>query len=94
MEQGCADRCPGWHRFLLAHYDDVTTRWNGMLEDYAREHPGGRCSGRSRRRPATRMCLRAMTPSTREPARPDGTHYEGAGQERVVTLLMEYLTTL
>ncbi len=91
MAEGCESRCPGWHRYLLAHYDDVTSRWNRMLASYARSSPD-----RSMFRSVTdAVCHTDVSPCDDtiegEPARPDGTHYEGAGQDVVVALLMRYL---
>src|SRR5205823_5235582 len=35
----CAQWC-AWRQFLVAHYDELATRWNSMLERYAATHPG------------------------------------------------------
>jgi hypothetical protein len=94
MAEGCADRCPEWHPYLLAHYDDITTRWNRMLETYARDHPERAVFGSV----TDSICLSDVAPCDDTvdgaPARPDGTHYEGAGEERVVGLLTSYLSPL
>jgi hypothetical protein len=83
--------CPNWHRYLLAHYEDLTRRWNGMLATYAHDHP----EQASFLSVTDLICHTDVAPCDDtidgEPARPDGTHYEGAGQDRVVDYLISFL---
>ncbi|HEX7247973.1 MAG TPA: acyltransferase family protein, partial [Actinomycetota bacterium] len=89
------DRCHEWLEFQVTRYDDVTSRWNTMLRNYADRHP----------RQAVFVtitdvvCADHVSPCDDTlagmPARPDGTHYEGAGAELVsdalVTRLAPYM---
>ena len=91
MAETCLDRCPGWHRFLLAHYQDYTKRWNRVLAAFARDEPG-----RAVFRSVTKhICRRDVAPCDDTidgvAARPDGTHYEGPGEDLVIDLLIGYI---
>jgi len=86
----CTDQqCPDWDRFQIEHYGDITTRWNAMLQSYARAHPD-----RARFLSVTEaVCHDAASPCDDlidgVPARPDGTHYAGAGQDLVTGLIVD-----
>jgi hypothetical protein len=84
-------RCPSWVRFQLDHYADVTSRWNAMMRRFARGHPK-----RVRFISVTDViCATDVAPCDDRldgvPARPDGTHYRGAGEELVITTLLRLL---
>ena len=91
----CTEReCQRWIRFQLDHYEDITKVWNAVLRDFAEG------------RPATvrylsvtdAVCAEDVAPCDDRvggaPARPDGTHYEGAGQELVIDVLFRRLGPL
>jgi hypothetical protein len=84
-----AEHCADWDRFQIDHYADITTRWNAMLERYARLHPD---------RAAFLSLTDAVCHDDASPcddlidgitARPDGTHYEGAGEDLVTDLIVD-----
>jgi peptidoglycan/LPS O-acetylase OafA/YrhL len=85
------ERCHQWLEFQVTRYDDVTSRWNTMLRNYAARHP----------REAvfvtiTDVVCAADTAPCDDmvagvPARPDGTHYEGAGADLVSDALVARL---
>jgi peptidoglycan/LPS O-acetylase OafA/YrhL len=88
------DRCQqvgcDWPRFQIAHYRDVTQPWNQMLRRFAERHPerAGYFSL------TDDVCRKDVAPCDDRiegvTARPDGVHYEGAGEEAVIdTLLLE-----
>jgi len=91
----CSDeRCNEWVRFQIAHYDDITSRWNSMLRRYAQRHPGSAAFVSI----TDVVCAVDSSPCDDDldgvPARPDGTHYEGAGAELAAGALIELLAPL
>jgi peptidoglycan/LPS O-acetylase OafA/YrhL len=86
--------CPRWVRFQLDHYEDITKVWNAALRDFAEGRPG-----KVRYLSVTdAVCAEDVAPCDDRvggaPARPDGTHYEGAGQELVMDVLFRRLGPL
>ena len=89
------DRCRevgcDWPRFQIAHYEDVTVRWNAMLRDYAGAHPD--VTGFVNITDA--ICREDVAPCDDRiegiTARRDGVHYEGAGERAVIDALLEML---
>jgi len=88
------DRCRSvgcdWPQFQIAHYDDVTRRWNALLRRYAERHPelAGFVSI------TDAVCKEDVAPCDDRiagiTARQDGVHYEGAGEGSVIeTILLE-----
>jgi peptidoglycan/LPS O-acetylase OafA/YrhL len=88
----CTDgSCHWWVRFQLDHYTDVTSRWNDTLRRFAELHPE-----RARFVSVTDVvCSTDVSPCDDRIdgvfARPDGTHYEGAGEDRVIDALLRLL---
>jgi hypothetical protein len=86
--------CPPWHHFLMERYGDITTRWNEILATYAQAHPD-RATFHSI---TDLVCRRDVSPcdDTMDGvlARPDGTHYEGIGEDTVVDDLIGFLDPL
>ena len=82
------DRCRQWIEFLVTRYDDVTTRWNAMMERYAARHPRTTAFVSI----TDVVCADDTSPCDDTldgvPARPDGTHYAGAGAELVADALV------
>lgn len=86
--------CDEWVRFQIDHYDDITARWNAMLGRYARRHPDQ----------AVFVSITDMICSADEApcddridgvaARPDGTHYEGEGEQKIVSVLASTIASL
>jgi peptidoglycan/LPS O-acetylase OafA/YrhL len=94
----CSDeRCNEWVQFQVTHYDDITSRWNGMLRRYAERHPGSTAFITI----TDVVCRDDSAPCDDSlggiPARPDGTHYEGDGAElaadTVLTLLAQRMSS-
>lgn len=88
----CSDeRCNEWVQFQVTHYDDITTRWNTMLSRYAERHPISAAFVTI----TDVVCARDSAPCDDSlagvPARPDGTHYEGAGAELAAGTLVQLL---
>ena len=88
----CSDeRCNEWVQFQVTHYDDITSRWNAMLSRYAERHP----SSAAFITITDVVCARDSAPCDDSlagvPARPDGTHYEGAGAELAAGTLVQLL---
>jgi peptidoglycan/LPS O-acetylase OafA/YrhL len=85
------EHCAIWDRFQIDHYRDITSPWNDMMKVYAARHPDL----------ATFVSLTDEVCRTDRslcndlidgaPARPDGTHYEGAGQRMVIGRLVDLL---
>lgn len=89
------ERClPDWSRFQIDHYDDITTRWNAILRRYAADHPDVATYVSV----TDEICRDESVPCNDmigdAPARPDGTHYEGAGEVEVTTLLAELVSPM
>lgn len=87
-------RCQRWVRFQLDHYEDTTKVWNAILQDFAERRPEG-----VRFVSVTdAVCAEDVAPCDDRvggaPARPDGTHYEGAGEELVIEVLFGRLRPL
>jgi SGNH domain (fused to AT3 domains) len=85
-----AERClPDWNRFQIDHYRDITTPWNEILRQYAEEHPDLATFVSV----TDAVCHDDAVPCDDtiegEPARPDGTHYAGAGEQEVASLLAD-----
>ncbi len=97
VESRCGAACSSWVRFQIAHFTDITSRWNAMLRRYAALHP--------RQTAFVSLtgffCHDHRVPCDDRidgvPARPDGTHYEGVGQDlvtrRLATLIAPYLAS-
>ena len=87
----CAELGCDWPRFQIARYEDVTVRWNAMLRGYAQAHPD--VTGFVSITDA--ICRRDVAPCDDRiegvTARRDGVHYEGAGEEAVIDVLLEML---
>lgn len=88
----CTDeRCNEWVQFQVTHYDDITSRWNAMLRAYAARHPGSTAFVTI----TDVVCARDAAPCDDSlagiPARPDGTHYEGAGADLAAQTLVAFL---
>jgi peptidoglycan/LPS O-acetylase OafA/YrhL len=86
----CSDeQCADWDRFQIDRYADITSRWNAILQRYAQHHPD-RAAFLS---VTDAVCHDDASPCNdligAVPARPDGTHYEGAGEELVTGLIMD-----
>jgi hypothetical protein len=87
--------CRDWLRFQVDRYRDVTRRWNGILRRFAERHPR-----RARFVSVTdAICERDVAPCDDslhggDRARPDGTHYEGAGEDLVIRTLLDRLGPL
>jgi hypothetical protein len=87
-------RCQRWVRFQLDHYEDITRVWNSILRDLAERRPG-----QVRFVSVTDVvCAEDVAPCDDRidgvPARPDGTHYEGAGEQLVIDTLLRRLGSL
>ncbi len=92
MWQGPCDgaRCL-WMGYQVDHYDDITTRWNSLLREYVAAHPGETAVidiGRVICREQVALCDDTVGGA---PARPDGSHYEGAGADLAITTLLAQL---
>ena len=83
------DRCPDVLRFRFEHFDDITERWNAMMRRYAAQHPDIAAYIDV----AHVVCHDHASPCDDRidgvPARPDGTHYEGPGEDLITTLLTD-----
>jgi peptidoglycan/LPS O-acetylase OafA/YrhL len=90
----CVPVCARWPQFLLDHYADITTRWNGMMRVYAKQHP----DQASFISVTDTMCRADVAPCDDTidgvPARPDGIHYEGPAQKIVVGAIADRLARL
>jgi peptidoglycan/LPS O-acetylase OafA/YrhL len=94
MLSRCGSHCDAWIRFQIDHYQDITSRWNQTMLDYAEQHPD-----RAAFVSITDMVCRVDKSLCNDlidgvPARPDGTHYEGAGQKRAAATLLDLLTPI
>ena len=81
-------RCPRWVRFQIDHYEDITRVWNSILRRFAARHPDG-----VRFVSVTDVVCRTDEAPCDDridgvTARPDGTHYEGAGEQLVIETLL------
>jgi peptidoglycan/LPS O-acetylase OafA/YrhL len=85
-------RCHEWVRFQIDHYDDVTRRWNSIMERFAHQHPD-RATFVS---VTDAICAVDIAPCDDAiegiPARPDGTHYEGEGEQLVIRTVFRLLS--
>ena len=85
----CSGGCGWWTTFRIQHYDDITARWNAILTRYSEEHPGTTALLSV----TESVCRTDVSPCTDDidgaPARPDGTHYAGAGADLVASLLVD-----
>jgi hypothetical protein len=92
VDERCTeDRCAWWIRFQLDRYEDITRRWNSILRLVAERHPD-----RALFVSVTDViCATDVAPCDDRidgiPARPDGTHYEKAGEELVIETLLRML---
>jgi peptidoglycan/LPS O-acetylase OafA/YrhL len=87
-------RCQRWVRFQLDHYEDITRVWNAILRDLAERRPD-----EVRFVSVTDVvCAEDVAPCDDRiggaPARPDGTHYEGAGEQLVIEALLRRLSSV
>jgi peptidoglycan/LPS O-acetylase OafA/YrhL len=94
MRRCTSEHCDGWVRFQIEHYRDVTSRWNEIMRIYATRHPDlaafvslTETVCRSDRAPCNDLIDGV-------PARPDGTHYEGAGEQEAAATLVALLTPI
>jgi peptidoglycan/LPS O-acetylase OafA/YrhL len=83
--------CSSWVRSQLDHYEDVTSRWNSIMRDFAERHPN-----QTRFVSVTEdICAADVAPCDDRidgvPARPDGTHYGGIGEDLVIATLLRLL---
>jgi peptidoglycan/LPS O-acetylase OafA/YrhL len=87
--------CPRWVRFQLDHYEDITREWNAILRGFAERRPGDDVRFVS---VTEAVCAEDVAPCEDRvggaPARPDGTHYEGAGEDLVIEALLSRLGSL
>jgi len=84
-------RCNPWVRFLIEHYDDITSKWNGIMKSYAEQNPDLATFVS-----VTDVICKSDVTLCDDlidgvPARPDGTHFEGAGEQKVVTALLDLI---
>jgi peptidoglycan/LPS O-acetylase OafA/YrhL len=90
----CGAYCDGWLRHQIDHYSDITQRWNTTLRSYSRSHP----EEASFISITHEVCHTDVSPCNDDldgvPARPDGTHYEGAGAEVASTALITALSPI
>ncbi len=81
--------CAEWDRFQIDHYGDISTRWNVIMRRYADRHPD-RAAFLS---VTGAVCHDGSSPCDDlidgVPARPDGTHYAGAGEDLVTGLIVD-----
>ena len=84
-------RCEEWISFQIDHYDDITARWNRMMRRFAREHTDAAVYVSV----TDVICAFDTAPCDdrigKVPARPDGTHYEGRGEDLVIRTLLSRL---
>lgn len=80
--------CAEWVRYRMRLYEDVTRRWNRMLRTYARHHPATAVYISI----TPDICHSDVSPCDDRidgiPARPDGTHYENAGETKAARVLI------
>ena len=91
----CAnDHCHAWNDFMLHHYPDVFEHWNDLLLTYAAAHPDLAAYVTF----ADAVCHDEVVPCDDRidgvPARKDGTHYDGAGEDLASTALADRLEPL
>lgn len=94
MLNRCHQRCDPWVRFQIDHYQDITSKWNGLLRDYAEQHPD-----RAAFVSITGVVCRIDESLCNDeingiPARPDGTHYEGAGAKKAASAVLDLLVPI
>ena len=86
--------CQPWERFQVDHYKDITSHWNQVMSMYAQKHPDLAafisvtdvvC------RTDVSLCNDVIDGS---PARPDGTHYAGAGATMVSRRLVQLISPI
>ena len=90
-------RCHEWIDIQVTRYDDVTSRWNAMMERYAARHP--RTSAFISITDV--VCAADVSPCVDTiggmPARADGIHYVGAGADlaagTITRLLAPYMSS-
>jgi peptidoglycan/LPS O-acetylase OafA/YrhL len=94
MLSRCGRHCDTWIRFQIDHYHDITTKWNQTMHDYAEQHPGQAAfvSITDKVCRVDKSLCNDLIDGV--PARPDGNHYEGAGQERAATALLDLFTPI
>jgi hypothetical protein len=94
MATRCGKGCDHWVKFQINHYTDITSRWNGIMRAYAAAHPD-----RAAFVSLTPAICRTDIPLCDDridgvPARPDGTHYESTGEQKVVITLLDLLAPI
>jgi peptidoglycan/LPS O-acetylase OafA/YrhL len=87
-------RCDPWVRFQIDHYKDITSRWNEAMREYADRHPD-----RAAFVSITNVMCRVDETLCNDvikgaPARPDGTHYKGAGETKAAATLLDLLSPI
>jgi len=90
----CMPQCNAWLQFQIDRYGDVTTHWNEMLDDYAKAHPTLAVFVS-----ITDVICHTNTSPCNDliagiPARPDGTHYRGAGAQKAATAIIDALAPI
>jgi len=90
----CSPQCNPWLQFQIDRYDDVTTRWNKLLSDYAKAHPTLAVFVS-----ITDIICHTNTSPCNDlidgvPARPDGTHYRDAGAQKAATAIVNALAPI
>lgn len=94
VESECTpESCNDWLRRLVDHYDDLTSRWNDVMADFAASHEGVEYISIT-----DTVCHRDEAPCDDridgEPARPDGRHYEGAGAALAANAILDEIDPL
>lgn len=85
------DPTPGWHTFMIDHYDDLTRHWNGIMAHYASTHHVIAASVTI----TDVVCHTEVSPCDDTVAgvyaRPKGQHYEGPGIALALNALLDRL---
>jgi peptidoglycan/LPS O-acetylase OafA/YrhL len=92
---GCTDaQCRIWLGTQVNHYTDITTKWNALMRGFALHHP----ALASYISITGVICKTDVSPCDDliggVPARVDGVHYVGAGQEKVVGALLRRIVPI
>ena len=90
----CPKGCRHWVELRVEHYRDITARWNAILRSYAEQHPDLAAFIS-----ITDVVCRSDTAPCDDRidgvvARPDGTHYEGAGERLAVGALLRLVAPI
>jgi peptidoglycan/LPS O-acetylase OafA/YrhL len=87
-------RCHPWIRFQIDHYNDITSKWNRIMRGFAEQNPDLAAFVS-----VTDVVCKSDVSLCDDlidgvPARPDGTHYEGAGEQLVVATVLDLLAPI